>query len=185
MRCDQDALWRTPQLRVSGAIISAEGGHRLRRRLCQRATQGGPALDDNPARVARQAVLPKCDAKGILERTSDGALGPVRIPGVDGEEAYQDGGTALAPGAGAAGGATNPWDSRRAGKHPRSPSPLKTKRLWPPPSLPWVTAPQCMAHDAEASGSSQPHNGEASRVLEPRTGVAGLRHGPRRGWGCP
>ncbi|KAF0896130.1 hypothetical protein E2562_019628 [Oryza meyeriana var. granulata] len=52
------------------------------------------ALCDDPGRVARQAILPKCDAKGILERTSEGAPRPMRIPGVDGGEAHQDGSTA-------------------------------------------------------------------------------------------
>ncbi|KAF0936115.1 hypothetical protein E2562_038781 [Oryza meyeriana var. granulata] len=52
------------------------------------------ALYDDPRRVARQVVLPKCDAKGILEHASGRDLGPICILGVDSEETCQDDGTA-------------------------------------------------------------------------------------------
>ncbi|KAF0914526.1 hypothetical protein E2562_029422 [Oryza meyeriana var. granulata] len=66
------------------------------------------ALCDDPGRVARQVILPKCDTRGILEHTSEGAPGPVRIPWVDIEEAHQEGSAARALGAGTTGGATDP-----------------------------------------------------------------------------
>ncbi|KAF0928476.1 hypothetical protein E2562_004118 [Oryza meyeriana var. granulata] len=80
------------------------------------------ALCNNLGRVAQQAVLLKCDAKGILEHVSGRDPGLVRILGVDGEEARQDSDAAQAPRADATGDATDPWDSRQAGKCPRSPT---------------------------------------------------------------
>ncbi|KAF0936120.1 hypothetical protein E2562_038806 [Oryza meyeriana var. granulata] len=55
-------------------------------------------LCDDPGRVALQAILPKCDAKGILKHASGRALGPMRILGVDDDEACQDSGVARAQG---------------------------------------------------------------------------------------
>ncbi|KAF0896733.1 hypothetical protein E2562_027260 [Oryza meyeriana var. granulata] len=141
------------------------------------------ALCDDPGRVARQAVLPKCDTKGILEHASGMDPWPICISRVNGEEARQDGGAARAPGAGAAWGATDPWDTRRAGKCPRSPSPLKSCCPNPPPSPPRVAAPQRMVHDTEASRLSQPRDGKALGVQEPGAGGAGPEARPVLGEG--
>ncbi|KAF0921481.1 hypothetical protein E2562_007019 [Oryza meyeriana var. granulata] len=110
------------------------------------------ALWNDSGRVALQAILPKCDAKGILDRASGRAPGLVWIlEDVDyGARRYR--GAAQAPGAGAAGGTVDPQDSRRVGMRPRSPSALKSHQPWPPPLPPQVAVPQRMAHDAKASG---------------------------------
>ncbi|KAF0922043.1 hypothetical protein E2562_023995 [Oryza meyeriana var. granulata] len=64
---------------------------------------------DVPARRATlQAILPKCDAKGILECVSERAPRLVQIPGDYSDEARRESGTAQALGAVAAGGAINP-----------------------------------------------------------------------------
>ncbi|KAF0896385.1 hypothetical protein E2562_021915 [Oryza meyeriana var. granulata] len=45
------------------------------------------ALCIDSGRVALQAILPKCDSKGILEHVYGRAPRLVRLPGDDGEEA--------------------------------------------------------------------------------------------------
>ncbi|KAF0907791.1 hypothetical protein E2562_020865 [Oryza meyeriana var. granulata] len=112
---------------------------------------GDLALCNDSGRVALQVILPKCDTKGILEHVSGMALGPARILGDDGDGARRDSGAARATGASAARGAVNPRDSRTVDKCPWSLSPPKSHKPWPPR----VAASQCMAHDAEASGSSR------------------------------
>ncbi|KAF0888750.1 hypothetical protein E2562_017600 [Oryza meyeriana var. granulata] len=57
------------------------------------------ALHNDPGRVTLQVILPKCDAKGILERASGMALGPIRIPGDDRDGVRRDSGAARALGA--------------------------------------------------------------------------------------
>ncbi|KAF0904071.1 hypothetical protein E2562_031749 [Oryza meyeriana var. granulata] len=98
------------------------------------------ALCNDPVRVALQAIVPKCDAKDILERTSGMAPGTMRILGNNGDGACRDGEATQAPGTGSTGGATYPWDSRRAGKRPQSPSPPKSHNPRRPPSPPRIAA---------------------------------------------
>ncbi|KAF0912230.1 hypothetical protein E2562_013183 [Oryza meyeriana var. granulata] len=94
------------------------------------------ALCNDQGRVAQQAIVPKCDARGILERMSGRAPGLVRILGDDGDEAPRDSSAARAPKAGATGGTVDPWDSRTASNHPQSPSPLKSYHPRSPPLPP-------------------------------------------------
>ncbi|KAF0892602.1 hypothetical protein E2562_017321 [Oryza meyeriana var. granulata] len=70
----------------------------LRRHPCQRATQEDLALRNDLGRVSLQAILPKSNARGILERVFRRAPRSVHIPAVDGDEARQGGGAAQAPG---------------------------------------------------------------------------------------
>ncbi|KAF0895538.1 hypothetical protein E2562_013620 [Oryza meyeriana var. granulata] len=101
---DQDA--RGTQLGVSGADVHAE------------LPREDQVLCNVLRRVALQANLPKCDAKGILECVSGRAPWPVQIPGDDSDGVYRDSRGARVPGAGTARGNIDPRDSRRAGKCP-------------------------------------------------------------------
>ncbi|KAF0891187.1 hypothetical protein E2562_006545 [Oryza meyeriana var. granulata] len=139
-------------------------------------------LYDDPGRVVRQAVLPKCDTKGILEHASGKVPGLICIPGVDGEEANQVGGVARALEASAA--RVLPTLGTRGGQAstlgvqvPQSQPPMATSITIP------AAAPQCMVYDAEASGSSRLRDGEAPGVAEPGARGAGPEAWPMLGEG--
>ncbi|KAF0928386.1 hypothetical protein E2562_003204 [Oryza meyeriana var. granulata] len=132
-------------------------------------------LCNDIGRVALQAILPKYDAKGILERAFGMTPRPEQILGDDGDGVHQDSGAARALVAGVAGGAVDPRDSRRVGKLLRS--------LSPPEVAPTMAMPQCMEHDAEASGSSWPRDDGASRSPRPGAGETSAKARPTSGEG--